>query len=162
MTGEEKLQEFEQAIDDWISCNNIKSPRGPRKNLKGEDASNIPKILNMTSETLKSLTGEECLVYAYELHSYGEYLESVRAKQKTVLEWADSSIWYIISTVMHNYGGQYAKWQEKYFGAIRENPLASEILKIKNHAEARVEMLDGKAARVQNMADILNSLSRRR
>ncbi len=162
MTGEAKLNEFVQAVDDWISCKNIKSPRGARKNLKGEDVSNISKILNMTSETLKSLTGEECLVYAYELHSYGEYLESVRAKEKIVLEWADGSIWYIISTVMHNYGGQYAKWQEKYYGAIKENPLAADILKIKNHAEARVSLLDGKAARVQKMADILNSLSRRR
>ena len=50
----------------------------------------------------------------------------------------------------------------KYYGAIKENPLASEILKVKNHAEARVSLLDGKAARVQKMADILNSLSRRR
>ena len=113
-------------------------------------------------ETLRILTAEECLAYAYELHNYGEYLESVKAKEKIILEWADGSIWYIISTVLHNYGGQYAKWQEKYYGAIKENPLAADILKIKNHAESRVSLLDGKAARVQKMADILNSLSRRR
>ena len=162
MTGEEKLNEFLEAIDEWISCKNIMSPKGPRKNLDGEYKGNISKILEFTSDTLKRLTAEECLAYAYELHNYGEYLESVKAKEKIVLEWADGSIWYIISTVMHNYGGQYAKWQEKYYGAIKENPLASEILKVKNHAEARVSLLDGKAARVQKMADILNSLSRRR
>ena len=162
MTGEEKLNEFLQAVDDWIACKNIMSPKGPRKGPDGEHRGNISKILGFTSDTLKILTGEECLSYAYELHNYGEYLESVKAKEKIVLEWADGSIWYIISTVMHNYGTQYTKWQEKYYGAIKENPLAADILKIKNHAEARVSLLDGKAARVQKMADILNSLSRRR
>ena len=162
MTGEERLNEFLEAIDDWVSCNNIKSPRGPRKNLKGEDVSNISKILNMTSDTLKYLTGEECLVYAYELHSYAEYIETLRTKENAVLEWADSSIWYIISTVMNQYGTQYTKWQEKYYSAIKENPLASQILKVKNHAEARVKILDGKADRIQSMAQVLNNLSKRR
>ena len=162
MTGEEKLNEFLQAVDDWIACKNIMSPTGPRQGHDVEYRGNISKILGFTSDTLKILTAEECLAYAYELHNYGEYLESVKAKEKIVLEWADGSIWYIISTVMHNYGGQYAKWQEKYYGAIKENPLAADILKIKNHAESRVSLLDGKAARVQKMSDILNSLSRRR
>jgi len=162
MTGEERLNEFLEAVDEWVACKNIMSPRGPMKNRDGEYRGNISKILGFTSDTLKILTAEECLSYAYELHNYGEYLESVKAKEKIVLEWAESSIWYIISTVLQNYGGQYAKWQEKYYSAVKENPLASEILKVKNHAEARVLLLDGKAARVQKMADILNSLSRRR
>ena len=63
---------------------------------------------------------------------------------------------------MNQYGGQYTKWQEKYYSAIKENPLASEILKVKNHAESRVKLLNGKADRIQNMAQILNSLSKRR
>ena len=162
MSGEEKLNEFTQAIDEWISCKNIISPDGPKKNLEGEHKGNISRILNLTSETLRILTGEQCLGYAYELHNYGEYLESVKVKENVILEWADSSIWYIISTVMQNYGTQYTKWQEKYYSAIRENPLASEILKVKNHAEARVKILSGKADRIQSMAQILNNLSKRR
>tara|TARA_B100001094_G_C18182410_1_gene801715 strand:+ start:1209 stop:1697 length:489 start_codon:yes stop_codon:yes gene_type:complete len=162
MSGEEKLNEFTQAIDEWISCKNIISPDGPKKNLEGEYKGNISRILNLTSETLRILTGEQCLSYAYELHNYGEYLESVKVKENAILEWADSSIWYIISTVMQNYGSQYTKWQEKYYSAIKENPLASDILKVKNHAEARVKILNGKADRIQSMANILTNLSRRR
>tara|TARA_A100001515_G_scaffold144293_1_gene147905 strand:- start:3784 stop:4272 length:489 start_codon:yes stop_codon:yes gene_type:complete len=162
MSGEEKLNEFTKAIDEWISCKNIISPEGPKKNLEGEYKGNISRILNFTSETLETLTAEQCLSYAYELHNYGEYLESVKVKENAILEWADSSIWYIISTVMQNYGSQYTKWQEKYYSAIRENPLASDILKVKNHAEARVKILNGKADRIQSMANILTNLSRRR
>jgi len=45
---------------------------------------------------------------------------------------------------------------------VRENPLASQILKVKNHADARVKILNGKADRIQSMAQILNNLSKRR
>ena len=53
MTGEEKLNEFVQAIEDWISCKGIISPKKPNKNLS--------RVLAFTSETLKILTAEECL-----------------------------------------------------------------------------------------------------
>jgi hypothetical protein len=163
MTGEEKLAEFLKAVDDWIDCKNIIPQKGPTKKIKSEEhRGNISKILSLTRDDIKILTGEECLAYAYELHSYGEYLESVKAKEDVVLEWADSSIWYIISTVMQNYGTQYTKWQEKYYSAVKENPLAAEILKVKKHAEARVKLLSGKADRIQSMAHILNNLSKRR
>ena len=153
MSGEERLNEFINAVEDWKSSKSIATVK---------ENEEIEIILNLKTEDIKSLSSEVQASYAYELYAYSEYIETQKAKESIILEWADSSIWYIISTAMHNYGGQYSKWQERYFGAIRENPLASEILKIKNHAEARVEMLDGKAARVQKMADILNSLSRRR
>ena len=153
MTGEEKLNEFLQAVEDWTSCQHI---------AKVKEKKDIVNVLNLPSSALQALTAQECLCHAYELYAYGEYIETIRTKENTILEWADSSIWYIISTVMQNYGTQYTKWQEKYYSAIKENPLASEILKVKNHAEARVKMLDGKASRIQKMAEILTNLSRRR
>ena len=68
----------------------------------------------------------------------------------------------IISSSMNQYGDKYTKWQEKFFSAVKENPLATDILKIKNHAEARIKIINGKADRVQSMADILINLSKRR
>ena len=153
MTGEEKLNEFLEAIEAWVSSKHFASVEEPKE---------VARILNMKKDDLKILTGEECLCYAYELHAYSEYIETVRAKENAILEWAESSIWYIISTVMQNYGTQYTKWQEKYYSAIKENPLAFDVLKVKNHAEARVKFLNGKADRAQRMADILTNLSRRR
>lgn len=151
MTGEEKLNEFLEAVNAWVSSKYIVEIKEPTE---------ATHILNFKKDHLTELTGEECLYYAYELHAYSEYIETIRAKENAILEWADSSIWYIISTAMQNYGTQYTKWQEKYYSAIKENPLASEILKIKHHAEARVGSINGKYERVQKMADILNNLSR--
>ena len=63
---------------------------------------------------------------------------------------------------MESYGGEFTKWQIKYYAAIAENPLASEILKVKNHASARVGTLEGKSKRITKMADTLTNLARRK
>ena len=143
MSGEERLQEFKQAIEDWKTSKHLKEVKAPKED------SRISGLLNMDSDKMRSLTSAECLMYAYELYAYAEYVETVKVKEKNILEWADSSIWYIIGGVLDQYGGQYAKWQQRYYAAIKENPLADEILVIKKHAEARVRTLEGCASRIQ-------------
>ena len=55
MTGEERLNEFLQAVDDWIECKNIIPTRGPIKKLKSEEyRGNISRLLNFTADELKS------------------------------------------------------------------------------------------------------------
>lgn len=156
MTGEEKLAEFLQSIEDWKSSKHLKDAKPPKEESK------LNTILCADYDFLKALSDKECLMYAYELYVYAEYIETIKAKEKTVLEWAESSIWYIIGGVIGQYGNQYSKWQEKYYAAVKENPLAAEILKIKNHAEARVRSLDGKHDRLMKMAETLNNLARRK
>jgi len=153
MSGEEKLAEFLQAVEDWTKSKYLVEVKPPEE---------IEDILNASSGEIKSWNGETCNIAAFKLYAYAEYIETQKVKEKNILEWSESSIWFIISGVMSQYGNQYAKWQEKYYGACRENPLASEILKIKNHAEARVRTLDGKHNRIMKMAEILTNLARRK
>ena len=153
MTGEEKLNEFLEAIETWKLSKQL-PPVG--------ENDNINRLINLRSEDIRKLRTEECAFHAYELYAYAEYLEAVSTKEKIVLDWAENSIWYIVSDRISQYGDKYTKWQEKYYSAVKENPLASEILKIKNHAEARTKTLEGTANRIQRMAEILNNLSKRR
>lgn len=153
MSGETKLNEFIEAVEMWKSSKQLPPIT---------ENENINKLVDLKSLDIKQLTAEEKASGAYELYVYAEYLEQARTKEKIILDWAESSIWYIIADRMSQYGDKYTKWQEKYYSAIKENPLASEIFKIKNHAEARVKTLDGTADRIQRMAEILNNLSKRR
>ena len=153
MTGEEKLNKFLEAMESWLASKSLPLV---------DDNPQIKMILNMNSEEIRGLSSEECACYAYELYAYSEYVEGVRTKEKIILDWAEASIWYIISPVIQNYGGKFAKWQEKYYSAVQENPMTNDLLTIKIHAEARVTTLDGKSERIQKMADILTNLSRRR
>lgn len=153
MNGQQKLEEFLQAVEDWKSSKYLVEVEPP------EDAE---KALNADFEVIKSWSAETCNMYAFKLYAYAEYIETAKAKEKNILEWAESSVWFIIGSTMNQYGGQYSKWQEKYYSAIKENPLASEILKIKNHAEARVRTLEGKNNRIIKMAEILTNMARRK
>jgi len=153
LNGQQKLEEFLQAVEDWKSSKYLVEVEPP------EDAE---KALNADFEAIKSWSAETCNMYAFKLYAYAEYIETAKAKEKNTLEWAESSVWFIIGSTMNQYGGQYSKWQEKYYSAIKENPLASEILKIKNHAEARVRTLEGKNNRIIKMAEILTNIARRK
>ena len=147
------LSEFLGNVERWTKSKSLPEV---------ESNPNVVFILNLDQEQLRRLGGTSCLEHAYELYSYAEYLETLKVKEKNILEWSESSIWFIISKEMDNYGDNFTKWQVKYYAAVAENPLASEILKVKNHASARVETLEGKSKRVTKMADTLTNLARRK
>jgi hypothetical protein len=153
--GEEILKEFLDNIERYTSSIHLAK-------IDSEKLANIDLILNYKFEDFESMNSLECSAAAYQLYSYAEYIESEKAKQKNILDWAESSIWYIISGTLDQYGDKFTKWQAKFYPAVRENPLASQILKVKNYAEAKVKILNGKHERITKMADILNNLSRRK
>jgi hypothetical protein len=153
MSGEKKLAEFLQAIENWTKSKYLVPVKAP------ED---IEDIINADAEDIKSWSSDTCNINAFKLYAYAEYIETQKAKEKNILEWSESSIWFIISEVINQYGDKWAKWQQKYYGACKENPLASEILKIKGYAEAKVNTLEGKHSRIMKMAEILTNLARRK
>ena len=153
MSGEAKLNEFLSKVEDWITISNIDITK---------ENSTAGIILNTSEMELRALSAEECLEKAYTLYSHAYYLQSIYNKQRIILDWAEDSIWYIISPIVNQYGDKYTKWQEKYWNAVRENPLASEIIKIKTHTHARLSSLIEKADNAKRMGDILQNLSKRR
>lgn len=147
------LKQFLDSIEKWENALNIPEIK------HNED---IERILNLDQAQLKLMKGQDCLMYSYQLIAYSDYVQSRISKEKSVLDWAESSIWYIIGGKVDQYGDKYTKWQIKYYSAVQENPLATEILKIKNNAQARYEILEGKQKRAEGMANILKELARRK
>ena len=100
LNGQQKLEEFLQAVEDWKSSKYLVEVEPP------EDAE---KALNADFEVIKSWSAETCNMYAFKLYAYAEYIETAKAKEKNTLEWAESSVWFIIGSTMNQYGGQYSK-----------------------------------------------------
>ena len=153
MSGEERLNEFKRAIEEWLSSKNV---------ISIEPNSEVEETLNLSRLAISKASSSECAVRAYELYAYSEYINHILNKEQYILDWAENALWYIVADKLQQYGGKFAKWQEKYYSAVKENPLAVQILKIKQHATARVTLLSGKADKIQKMADILQNLSKRR
>ena len=108
MNGEARLNEFVDAIEVWKSCKQLPPI---------QENENINKLLGLKSEGIRKLTSEDKASGAYELYIYAEYLQQIKTKEKIILDWAESSIWYIIADRMSQYGDKYTKWQEKYYSA---------------------------------------------
>ena len=68
MTGEERLNEFMEAVENWTSSKSLP---------KIQENETISMILNMKSLSLDKLTREECLSCAYELYAHAEYILSL-------------------------------------------------------------------------------------
>ena len=148
-----KANEFLQKINDWIDDRNADLVQ---KNEQAE------YIINLPSGELNNMEPRAASSYSFVLFAHSEYLQTLYNKEKSVVDFCDSSIWFIVADKMNNYGGQYAKLQEKYFSAVKENPLASELNRLKLSAEARINRLSGKADITKKMANILQDIGRKK
>ena len=153
LTNEQKVNEFLQKVDDWIEDRNIDLAE------KNEE---VAEIMSMKSDDIRSLSQEKALSFSFVLFSHAEYLQTLHNKEKTVVEFCSDSIWFIVADKMDNYGGQYAKWEMRYYSAIKENPLAAELNRLKLTAEARINRLSGKSDSVKKMASVLQEIARKR
>ncbi len=153
LTNEQKVNEFLQKVDDWIEDRNIDLAE------KNEE---VAEIMSMKSDDIRSLSQEKALSFSFVLFSHAEYLQTLHNKEKTVVEFSSDSIWFIVADKMDNYGGQYAKWEMRYYSAIKENPLAAELNRLKLTAEARINRLSGKIDAVKKMASVLHDIGKKR
>ena len=153
LTNEQKVNEFLQKVDDWIEDRNIDLAE------KNEE---VAEIMSMKSDDIRSLNQEKALSFSFVLFSHAEYLQTLHNKEKTVVEFCSDSIWFIVADKMDNYGGQYAKWEMRYYSAIKEHPLAAELNRLKLTAEARINRLSGKIDAVKKMASVLHDIGKKR
>ena len=150
---EDKSTEFVNVIEEWVSSKFLARVDPPKE---------IEAVINADFEEMQSWSQETCYINAFRLYAYSEYLAGVKAKEKIVFDWAEGAIWFIIGSTLDQYGDGFTKWEKKYYSAIKENPLATKILKVKNHAQARISSVDGKQERMIKMADTLNNMARRK
>ena len=153
LTNEQKVNEFLQKVDDWIEDRNIDLAD------KNEE---VAEVMSMKSDEIRSLNQEKALSFSFVLFSHAEYLQTLHNKEKTVVEFCSDSIWFIVADKMDNYGGQYAKWEMRYYSAIKENPLAAELNRLKLTAEARINRLSGKIDAAKKMASVLHDIGKKR
>lgn len=149
----QRALEFLQKVDDWIEDRNADLVK------KNED---IEYILNLPSEEINNMEQSAALSYSFVLFAHSEYLQTLYNKEKAIVDFCQQSMWFIVADKMDNYGGQYAKWETRFYSAIKENPLASELNRLKLASEARINRLSGKSDSIKKMASVLQEIARKR
>mgnify|MGYP001158043428 CR=1 FL=1 len=153
MTNEQKLTEFLKNVDDWIE---------DRHAELADINEEVEGIMQLTSEQVQDLDPQTALSHSFVLFAHAEYIQTLHNKERTVLDFCSNSIWFIVADKMDNYGGQYSKWEVRYHSAVKENPLASELYRLKLSAEARLNRLQSKSENVRRMASVLQDIGKRR
>lgn len=147
----ENIQDFLDKLDAWI---NLKDIQEVKKNGDAE------KYLNLTYVQLRSLRQDEALAACYILYGYAHYVQRTLNKEKAVLDFAESSLYYIVADKINNYGDGYTKWEQKYYSAVKENPLARELMKLKTHCLSRVNLLSKTVDIIEKQSSVLEKLAR--
>lgn len=141
---------FIENIDNWINNFFIPLPIDKKK---------VEQILSKTSEDLKSSSHEDLTLDAIILYKYVDNLQSICNKERSILEFAESSILFICSEKIENYGDKYTKWELKYNGAVKENPLALKLFKLALVSKTRLASAEKRLDNVKKVADLINQIS---
>lgn len=149
---EQKVNEFCQKIEDWISINKIDYGV-----TDSEEIENCNKILSMTEKDLRNLNSMDCQIYLFSLNKYLYYLNRILAREKSVKTYADQGIWYIVSGFSNE---KMFKWEERYYNALRRSKIATELQKLKTASEVRSHHTEITIKTVEGAIKILENIGR--
>jgi len=141
---------FLDNIDKWINDFFLPLP---------VDKSRVDHILNKSPEELRSSNSEDLAIDCILLYKYIDGLQSLYNKEKSVLDFAESSILFISSKEIENYGDKYTKWELKYNAAVKQNPLALKLFKLALVSRARLTSVEKRIENIKKIADLINQIS---
>ncbi len=154
MTAAERLKDFLDGIDRYISGKNIT----PSK-FNPEFA--IAETLSL--ENIEKLTQDDCFGHAYQLMQYVDHVGTERAQCENVIRWCENSLQSIISEAIT--GGAwdtYAKHETKVATILRNDDLAKKINEWKLTAQGRLENIKSREYNIRRKADILFEKGKRK
>lgn len=154
LTAAERLKEFLDGVDNYITAKNIT----PTK-FKPEFA--LAETLTLAN--LDRLTQGECFGYAYQLMQYVDHVGTERASCENVIRWCENSLQSIISEALSSgIWDTYAKHETKVATILRNDDLARKINDWKLTAQGRLENIKSREYNVRRKADILFEKGKRK
>ena len=145
LKASEKLAKYLDSINDYVNLSNT--------NFSGFKEEFL-MVANLSMEDLNKLTQQESINTAYLLYSYSTYIHDEINKNKIALSWCNNEIEKMI--VKHNNSfGQYTKHESKKYILAETNSYVASLEHMREVAESRLQLLDGKAFELKRKADIL-------
>lgn len=154
MTAAERLKEFLDGIDSYITAKNITPTKFNPEFAMAE---------TLSLENLDKLTQDECFGYAYQLMQYVDHVGTERAQCENVMRWCENSLQSIISEALSSgVWDTYAKHETKVATILRNDDLARKINEWKLTAQGRLENIKSREYNVRRKADILFEKGKRK
>lgn len=141
---------FLKNIDNWVNNSFIQLSVDKKK---------VEEILNKTPEDLRASSSEDLCLDCIILYKYIDNLQSIYNKEKSIFEFAESSILFICSKEIENSGDKYTKFELKYNNAVKQNPLAMSLFKLALASKTRISSVEKRLEHIKKIADLINQIS---
>lgn len=145
LKASEKLSEHIEAIDNYINASNTRFSTFREEYLF---------VADMSLDQLKKLTQVELFDAAYLLYGYATYIQDEINKNRIALNWCNDQMEKMIAKHQNEFG-QYTKHESKKHILANNNSYAGSLENMREVAEARLQLLDGKVYELKRKADIL-------
>lgn len=111
-------------------------------------------IANADTQTLKSLTQEECFTWSYVLYSYSTHLQDELNMQKIALNWCSDKLDKMVAKNYDQFN-PYTKHEMRRQLLVMNDEFARAVDHYREIAETRIQSLDGKIYELKRKGDIL-------
>ena len=145
LKASDRLSEHLDAINDYINSSNTKFSSFREEYLLVSD---------LSMDQLKKLTQQELFDAAYLMYGYATYIQDEINKNKVALSWCNDQMEKLIVRNQNDFG-QYTKHESKKHILAQSNSYAASLENMREVAEARLHLLDGKVYELKRKADIL-------
>lgn len=154
MTPDELVEDFLLKIDQWVENSGF---------IKTEqDLTKIEYILDRDPTELKEMTSEDILIDTFSLYGYLASLQDAYNHEKTISDFAETSIISIVAPKLVPVQGDYTKHEVKYQLAIKEDALCCKLMRLSILAKARMNEVNGKIQSITKMTEIMNDIAKRK
>jgi hypothetical protein len=141
----DKLTEHLESINNYVNNSNTKFASFHEEYLLVSD---------LSSDQLKNLTQSDLFDSAYLMYGYATYIQDEINKNKVALNWCSDQMEKLIVKYQNDFG-QYTKHESKKHILAQNNSYAAALENMREVAEARLQMLEGKVYELKRKADIL-------
>ena len=153
MNAADRLKEFLDKIDTYISCKNLAPTKFSEEFALAD---------TLSLKQMDGLTRDDCFNFAYMLYQYADHVASEKASQETVANWCEGNLNIIISSEIQDMAGEYLKHDIKVANILRSHDLAKKIKEWQDVAKARLAKIVSREYNIRRKADILMEKGRKR
>ena len=151
-TANEQLADLKAMVDDFLNASHA------RFSDKFNDE--WTTAANADMQTIKSLTQEECFIWAYTLYSYSTFLQDELNMQKIALDWCNDKLDKMVAKNYQQFD-PYMKYEMRRQAIVMNDEYARTVDHYREVAHSRVQSLDGKIYELKRKADILMEKGKR-
>lgn len=144
-SGQISSEQLDKILDEYNSNNKVGAAFS-----SGE----VSEYLNMTRDQIESMSREDRCTASIQLSQYAIYLQRLVNREKARLSWSNAIINKLGAAHWEQFD-KFLSYEIKIAKISKEYDLMDKSIKIRNHAQIRIDELDSVANLIKHLSDMM-------